>query len=123
MPIGGALAGLGSLGSGLLGFFGSQSAANAQAQAAANALAFQKQVYVQNQSNLNPFNTTGQNANYTLANLYGLNGSGTGTPNFSSFLNLPDYQWAYGRGLNATTNLLSSKGDLASGGGLTALIY
>jgi hypothetical protein len=119
MPIGGALAGLGSLGSGLLGFFGANSAANAQAQAAAQALAFQKYVFGVNQGNLNPFIQTGQQADASLAALYGLNGSGT--PNYSAFLNSPDYQFAFGQGLNATTNLLSAKGDLASGGGLAAL--
>jgi hypothetical protein len=119
MPLGGALAGLGSLGSGLLGFFGANSAANAQAQAAANALAFQKYVFGVNQSNLNPFIQTGQGATNTLASLYGLNGSGT--PNYSAFYNSPGYQFAYNQGLNATQNLLSAKGSLASGGGLAAL--
>ena len=118
MPIG-ALAGIGSLGSGLLGFFGAQSAANAQANAAAQALAFQKYVFGVNQGNLNPFIQTGQNATNSLANLYGLGSSGT--PNYSAFLNSPDYQWAFSQGQNATQNLLSAKGNLLSGGGLTAL--
>jgi hypothetical protein len=119
MPLGGALIGLGSLASGALGFFGASSAADKQAQAAAQALAFQKYVFGVNQGNLNPFIQTGQAANASLANIYGLNGSGT--PNYSAFLNSPDYQGAFNQGQNATQNLLSAKGDLLSGGGLTAL--
>ena len=88
--------GLGSIGSGIAGFFGANSAAKAQAEAAAQALAFQKQVYANNQANLNPFIQTGQGANYTLGQLYGIGAGGTSgnKPDFSSFFNSPDYQFA-----------------------------
>jgi hypothetical protein len=118
MPLGGALIGLGSLASGALGFFGAQSAADKQAQATAQALAFQKQVYADNVARLNPWIQTGTQADASLAALYG---AGGGTPNYSAFYNSPDYQFAFQQGQNAVQNLLSSKGNLLSGGGLTAL--
>lgn len=115
--------GAGSLASGALGFFGSQSASKAQADAAAQALAFQKQVYANAQGNLNPFISTGQGANYTLGQLYGIGpgGASGNKPDFSSFFNSPDYNFAFQQGQNATQNLLSAKGNLLSGSGLTAL--
>jgi len=121
MPLGGALIGIGSAVSGGLGFLGSMFGSSAQSKAAAEALAFQKQVYAQNQANLNPFIQTGQQADASLAALYGLGSGGGGRPDFSAFYNSPDYQWAYDQGLKATTNLLSARGNLLSGAGLDAL--
>src|SRR5262249_33352955 len=53
--------------------------------------------------------------------LYGLGVGGGGTPNYSAFFNSPDYNFAFQQGQNATQNLLSAKGNLLSGSGLTAL--
>lgn len=119
----------GSLASGLLGFFGSQDASKAQANAASNSLAFQKDVWNTNKANAQPWITSGQGANYTLANLYGIKGvsggpdgaTSSGTADYSSFTKSPDYKFAFDQGQNATTNLLSAKGDLMSGTGLTGL--
>src|SRR5262245_47135413 len=120
MPLGGGLIAGASLIGGALGFFGSKSAADKQAKAAAEALAFQKQVYGENVARLNPWIRTGTQADASLAALYGLGGAGGGKPDFSAFFNSPDYQWAFDQGRNATTNLLSARGNLLSGSGLTA---
>lgn len=118
MPFGGLLTaaligGGASIGSGLLGYFGSQNAASAQTQALQQAMST-----VQNIEK--PFVGLGTNAANQLSNLYGLNG---GSPNagWQQFVNSPDYQWAFGQGTNATQNVLASQGNLLSGGGLAAL--
>jgi hypothetical protein len=113
--IGGAVAGIGSLVSGVVGSNAAKDAANVQAQSAANALAFQKQVYDQNQSNLNPFITAGQGATSTLSRLTG----GGATPaDYSSFFNSPDYQFALQQGNRGVTNYENAQGMGLSGGAL-----
>lgn len=109
---------MGSLGSSALGAVGSYFGGQDQAKAAGNALQLQQQMWQQNSANLNPWIQTGQGADYTLASLYGLNGQ---KPNYSSFYNSPDYNFAFQQGNQATTNLLAAKGNLLSGGGLAAL--
>jgi hypothetical protein len=128
LPVGatlgaGALVGGGSIVSGILG---SNAASKASAQQVAQeqaALQFQQQVLAQNQSNLNPFIQTGQGASYSLANLFGLPGANgqVTSPNYSSFYNSPNYQFAFQQGQNATQNVLAAQGNLLSGSGLTAL--
>lgn len=114
---------LGSLGSSAAGYFGAQGASSAQADAAQQQLALDQQMYQQDQKNFKPWLTTGSGAEYTLASLYGLPGkNGQVAPaNYSAFYNSPDYKFALQQGQQATQNLLSAKGGLASGGGLAAL--
>lgn len=116
--IGGAATGIGGIASGILGSNAAESAAQTQAQSAANALGFQQQVYGNAQGYLNPFVTTGQGANSSLASLFGLNGQ---PANYSSFYNSPNYQFALQQGQNATQNLAAKTGTLQSGAGLQSL--
>lgn len=105
-----------SLISGVMGSNAAKSAANAQSQAAANALAFQKQVYQQNQQNLQPYMTAGTSALGQLSNIYGPNGV---TPEGSrTFANSPDYQFARDQGNLALTRYENATGMGLSGGAL-----
>lgn len=131
--LGGALAGGGSLLSGALGYFGAKSASDKQAQAAQQALDFQKQVYADNQprfaaansafdsANLayQPWLASGQSANYTLSNLLGNNTNNK--PDYSSFFNSPDYQFAQSQGQRGTINAANAQGVGLSGGTLKDL--
>lgn len=76
MPIGailgGAIAGGGSLFSGILGAGAANSAANQQAQAAAQALALEQQIYGTTTGNLAPYRGIGQNALGSLATGLGI---------------------------------------------------
>lgn len=111
-----ALIGGGSLASGLLGYFGSTSAANAQVNAESAALAAQNQA----RSKLDPFINVGTGATYTLGSLYGIgpNGQSTGPPDFSSFTNSPDYQFAQQQGNLGLQRYENAAGLALSGGAL-----
>ena len=137
-----------SLVTGALGYAGAQSAANTQANSANNALAFQKQVYADNQPRFaaantafgnaqnnatsafntssaafQPWVTSGQNANYTLSSLMGgAGGSGGNTqPDYSSFFNSPDYNFAQQQGQRGVINAANAQGVGLSGGTLKDL--
>ena len=117
---------------GVLGYEGAKSAANTQAQSANNALQFQEQVYNQNQprfdtantaftnaqntanSSFQPWITSGQNANYTLSQLLGGGASGS-QPDYSSFFNSPDYQFAQQQGQRGAINAANAQGLGLSG--------
>lgn len=104
MPAG-ALAAAGSLGAGLLGYFGARSAANSQADAAAR----QYQLYA----------PTATGALSTLRGLYGLDGGGGMNPAaLAQFRATPGYQFALGEGLRATDFGDSSRGQLLSSNNL-----
>lgn len=120
---------------GVLGYEGAKSAANTQAQSANNALQFQEQTYNANQPRFataqtaftnagagasaafQPWITSGQNANYTLGQLLGTNGSGGGNsqPDYSSFFNSPDYQFAQQQGQRGAVNAANAQGLGLSG--------
>jgi len=135
----------GSVVSGVLGYEGAKNAADTQAQSAANALAFQKQVYADNQPRFatantafnnaqgvatnayntsaaafQPWITSGQNANYTLSQLLG-GGSSNSQPDYSSFFNSPDYQFAQSQGQRGVINAANAQGIGLSGGTLKDL--
>ena len=77
MPsIGGTIAAGGSLLGAGISSSAASSAAAQQAQAAQQATALQQQIYNTNTANLAPFKNVGQSANYSLANLYGLDPAG-----------------------------------------------
>lgn len=113
MPIA-LIAGAGIISAGI-GAYGATQAAKTQADAANNALAFQKNVYDTNQTNLQPFITAGQGATSTLQRLTG----GGATPaDYSSFFNSPDYQFALQQGTRGVTNYENAQGMGLSGGAL-----
>ena len=102
---------------GALGAGGAIYASNKQASAENNALNFQKSVFDTNQGNLNPFIQTGQTANTSLANFYGIGPGGPSavTPAFNAFTNLPSYQFPYQQGLRALNFNLNAQGKQQSG--------
>lgn len=104
----------GSIFSGLMGSKAAKSAANAQAQAAANALGFQRQVYDDTRANLSPFIDIGKGAFRSIGDLYGLN-PGNGNPNMGGFTESPDYQFRFGEGMRALENSAAARGGLLSG--------
>lgn len=117
MPIAAGISAAGSLASAGIGYFGAQSAADKQSEAAANSLAFQKQVYAQNQQNLTPWINTGSKAAYSLADLYGLGPNGSQGVNdaFDAFTKLPAYQFPLQQGMLALTRNLNAQGKNMSG--------
>lgn len=117
MPIAAGITAAGALGSAAIGYFGAQSASDKQAQAAANALDFQKQVYAQNQQSLSPWINTGSKAAYSLADLYGLGPNGSQGVNdaFDAFTKLPAYQFPLQQGMLALTRNLNAQGKNMSG--------
>lgn len=119
----GLLLGGSALGSGIGGFFQSSAAkdaANAQAQAAANALAFQQKVYGDTQQNFKPYLGAGKGAINQLAGLYGIGPGGTGQQNYSAFTQSPDYNFALQQGNLALQRQGAAAGNLLSGGQLKA---
>jgi len=117
--IGGAIAGGGSLLSGLVGGKGAKSAASASAaasqQAAANQLAEWQTMYNQQQ----PFIAAGQNAANELQTLFNYGGLGQNAPlDQASIANMPGYQFTLGQGLAATQNAAAAKGLGVSGSAL-----
>lgn len=115
--IGGAIAGIGSIASGIIGSNAANNAAQLQYQASQNALAlqkqqfdWQKQQYGALQQNFQPFITAGQGATNTLSQL--ANG------NTSSFFTSPDYQFAQSFGQQGLTNYENAQGMGLSGGAL-----
>lgn len=121
MPIGATIGAVGSLASAGIGAYSSSRASDAQANAAAQSLAFQQQVYQQNQTNLRPYMQTGQGAMYSLANLYGIptpgNPGGAQSTNaaFDAFTKLPAYQFPFQQGNLALERQLNAQGRQQSG--------
>ena len=102
-----------------VGYLGSQNAAKTQADAANNALNFQKQTFDTSQANLKPFINAGQNATYTLGQL---TGSGTNNqPDYSSFFKDPSYQFAQQQGELGIQRAANASGTALSGGTLKDL--
>jgi hypothetical protein len=97
--ISGGLAAAGSIGSGLLGFFGSKSAASAQADAIKQAIAAQQQLFGTVQGAVSPFIEAGKGVLPTLSALL--------TPgNMTNVLSqLPGFQFAQDWGQKAVQNL------------------
>jgi hypothetical protein len=124
-----------------LGYLGATNAANTQAQSAANALAFQKQAFQTSQDQINsaktnfqPYLQAGNQATYTLGQLMGgggsfggggasgsWGGSGNTAPDYSSFFNSPDYNFAQSQGQKGVINAANAQGIGLSGGTLKDL--
>lgn len=100
MPVGAAI---GSAAAGLGGAAIQSSAANSASKAAQNAanqqLDFQKGVYSQAQTNLNPFAQEGQTANNALGGLLGLNGQTGSDAAFKNYLGSTNYNFVKDQGL------------------------
>ena len=132
----GAIGAVGAVGSSIIGSNAAKDAANIQAQAGNNALAFQNTVFNQNQQNYQnardtnagiydstkdswaPYTSVGNAATYSLGSLYGLNGNGNSTPDYSQFYNSPDYGFAQSQGELGLTRQENATGMNLSGGAL-----
>ena len=113
--LGAALIGGGAtIGAGLMGANAAKRAGDQQAQAAANALAFQRQVYDTTRGDMMPFIGVGQNAFRSIGDLYGLN-PGNGNPSMAGFTKSPDYQFRLDEGMRALENSAAARGGLLSG--------
>lgn len=122
MPlIAAAIGGIGSLGSGLLGFFGSQSAAKKQQEAAQAAITAEQAQFAQTQANLAPFRTAGVSGVNQLQALLGLGPSGAGGMQ-TALAATPGYQFTLNQGLGALQNSLAAQGGAAGGNALKALM-
>lgn len=119
MPAASLIAG-GSIGAALIGSSASSSAADKQAQSAANALSLQKQMFDTSQANYKPYLDTGKAATYSLGSLYGLPGADGSVkpPDFSGFTNSPDYNFAQSQGELGLSRYLNATGMSMSGGAL-----
>jgi hypothetical protein len=104
-----------TLGSAAIGAGSSLLASNAQSDAAAQALAFQQQVYRQQQKNLKPYLNAGQGALTDLINLR------SGAGGWEQFVKSPDYQFRFNEGLGALQNSAAAKGNLLSGNTLRGI--
>lgn len=107
-----------TLASGLIGANAAKSAANQQQQAAMAGLKFQQDVYNKNTANMQPWIQAGGGAVNSLAQLYGLPGSGNEnrTLDWNQFLQSPDYQFSLQEGMRALDMSRASQGLLQSGG-------
>src|SRR5688572_21131044 len=90
-------------GSALIGAGASIYASGQQAEGAEQALAFQQQVYAQNQKNIKPYLTAGKTALGRMEASYADPGS---------FLNTPDYQFGVKEGMNALQNSAAARGGM-----------
>lgn len=94
-------------------------AANAQLQAAREALALQEKMYNQSRTDQMPWLNVGRGGLTELAALFGLdaNGNPTNKPiDYSKFMNLPDYQFALQEGTKNLDRSAAARGALYSGG-------
>lgn len=109
-----------------LGYLGATKAADTQAQSAQNALAFQESAFNTSQNQLNqaksnfqPYLQAGNQATYTLGQLTG--GGTNNQPDYSSFFNSPDYNFAQSQGQKGVINAANAQGVGLSGGTLKDL--
>lgn len=119
-----AIGGSAIVGAGV-GLYSANKAADTQAKAASNSLDFQKQAFDTSQTNINaakpnyqPWLDVGSKATYTLGQLTGSAGS---APDYSSFYNSPDYQFAQQQGEQGIERGANARGMNLSGGTLRDL--
>jgi hypothetical protein len=133
---GAIIGGVAGIGSALIGSNAASKAADTQAAAANNALAFQKQTYADSQprfaaantafgnaqgsanANFQPYMDVGKNATYTLGQLTGANGN---APDYSSFYKDPSYGFAQSQGELGIERGANARGMNLSGGTLKDL--
>jgi hypothetical protein len=120
----GAIGGVGSIASGLIGSGAAKTASQEQLQAAQLASQTQLGIFNQTQANLAPYNQAGQSALSQLASLFGLGPGGGGQPNAaaatSALTNFPGYQFGLQQGNLAQQQSAASQGLLLSGSQLQA---
>ena len=99
MPTGATIAAA-SLGGAAIQADAAGKASNAASDAAAQNLAFNKQVYSNAQGNLNPFVSQGQTANTALSGLLGIGGDpNAANAAFNNYRNSTNYNFQLGQGL------------------------
>lgn len=101
-----------------VGAYASNEASKRQADAANNALNFQKQQYDTTQQNFKPYMDVGKGATYTLGQLTGTGGNGQ---DFSSFFKDPSYTFAQQQGELGIERGANARGLNLSGGTLKDL--
>ena len=111
-----AVVGAGVLGAGA-SMVGSSKAASAQEKSAANATNAQQQMFNITQQNLEPYNTTGQNA---LQRANALAGTFNFNPTMAQLSQTPGYQFTNNQGLKSVQNAAAARGLGNSGAALKA---
>lgn len=112
-----------------VGVYSANKAADTQANAASNSLAFQQQAFNTSQNNINaakpnyqPYLDAGAGATYSMSKLLGIGANGQSTtPDYSGFYNSPDYQFAQQQGNLGTVRTANAQGLNLSGGMLKDL--
>jgi hypothetical protein len=112
-----AIGGSAIIGGGV-GLYAANKAADTQAEAGRNALAFQSKQFDTAQTNFKPYMDVGSKATYTLGSLMGQNGQ---KPDYSSFYNSPDYAFAQQQGEQGIERGANARGMNLSGGTLRDL--
>jgi hypothetical protein len=93
---------------------------NAASSAADKANAAQRQALEQSRADLEPWRTTGGNANTTVTNLSGANGPDAATAAMADFRTSPGYAWQLDQGLRAVDAGAAAQGFGRSGAVLKA---
>lgn len=117
-PVGQAVVGgVGSVVEGVLEANAAEKAAETQSQAAANALALQREMFEYQKGLLEPYRTAGTKALERLSGAMGLGGQGSQ----QQMLEMdPGYGFRLGEGLKALERMQASRGNFLSGGALKA---
>jgi hypothetical protein len=117
-PVGQAVVGgVGSVVGGVLEANAAEKAAETQSQAAANALALQREMFEYQKGLLEPYRTAGTKALERLSGAMGLGGPGSQ----QQMLEMdPGYGFRLGEGLKALERMQASRGNFLSGGALKA---
>jgi hypothetical protein len=111
------LGGVGSVVGGVLEANAAEKAAETQSQAAANALALQREMFEYQKGLLEPYRTAGTKALERLSGAMGLGGQGSQ----QQMLEMdPGYGFRLGEGLKALERMQASRGNFLSGGALKA---
>lgn len=112
---------VGAIGGGLLASHGASSAAKAQTQSDAAAIAEQRREFDLTQSMFKPYTQAGTAALPGIENLLGLNGSAAGQQAIDALKASPEYQSLYNNGLEAVLQNASATGGLRGGNTQAAL--
>lgn len=109
-------------GSAVIGAGAALYASNKQSDSANSALSFEKQQYGTQQANFAPYLSAGANATYSLNKLMGIGSGGQDqAPDYSGFMNSPDYQFASQQGNLGVIRNANAQGLNLSGGMLKDL--
>ena len=120
--IGAGVAAAGAVGGALISSNAVNNATNASTNAANANNALQSQIYQSNKGLIQPYVTSGDNAETALNGFLGLGGNPQATQTaFNNYLNSTGYQFALNQGLNSVTQSQAASGMLGSGATLKAL--